>query len=427
MPHLPNNIRQFRSYIIVLVDALILATIFPHAVKLRTELERLRIAESTPAASEEIAKTNGPVIEEADEDSPKENDGRRDLILPQQPASTFIEEPEDPLLAEVRALAENDPEAAMDWLATEVSSADRLRGMLEVVAIWAARDSESALLWLESNAHGLARHETIHSGMELWSQQDPVAAANWIDGMANDASKATAASTLVSNWLVSDPREASKWVTRLPSGMIRQAASRALVDTMLTQESNGTAINWALQEAVHFDNPELFDYSIQKLTEIAPEESESRLREISADYDTTSAVETYLKTLTEQDPIQASNWLGTLNSSDPLYNPDLHSTFMREWSKSDSVAASTWLSEASSGPARDAAILGFAETMIDYEPEAVAAWTNTISDPQTRLNWLTHAVQTWSRTNPAETLRWLKETELDPALRSELARDIAAE
>ena len=100
---------------------------------------------------------------------------------------------------------------------------------------------------------------------------------------------------------------------------------------------------------------------------------------------------------------------------------------MEEWSKSDSVAASAWLSEATFGPERDAAIIGFAETMIDYEPQAVVAWTNTISDPQTRVNWLTHAVQTWARSNPVETLQWLKEAELEPDLRSQLAREVGAD
>ena len=98
-------------------------------------------------------------------------------------------EDEDPFLAEARRRAREDPAAAMTWLQTEASGKDRLRGMLEIVALWAAEDAENALLWLESNAQGLARLETLHSGIELWSQQDPEAAAKWIDGMVNDGSK----------------------------------------------------------------------------------------------------------------------------------------------------------------------------------------------------------------------------------------------
>ena len=88
----------------------------------------------------------------------------------------------------------------MQWLQSEFTGPERLRGMLEVVAVWAADDSENALLWLESNAQGLARLETLNSGIELWSQQDPTAAATWVEGMANDGSKVTAATVLAATW-----------------------------------------------------------------------------------------------------------------------------------------------------------------------------------------------------------------------------------
>lgn len=413
----------FRIVLTLAFGCLILLAAMPYLGPLERGWQDFKHAWELVRASDSKAKAAAPPKPELE----PEPNRSREVIIPDEELSAAVNESaEDPFLAEARALAAADPEAAMDWLQTEASSTDRLRGMLEVVAIWAAQDSENALLWLESNAQGLARHETIHSGMELWSQQDPTAAAAWIEGMANDGSKATAAQTLIENWAVSEPEEASIWIHQLPPGLIRQAASQSMVDSMLNNDPKA-AINWALQEARNYGDRELLDYSIGQLTQVAPETSEQLLREIAPDYNTDSAVDTYLQTLTKQDPTQASSWLANLDSNDTLYDPDLHTTFMREWSQSDSVAASSWLAEASSGPARDAAIIGFAETMIDYEPEAVAAWTNTISDPQTRVNWLTHAVQTWARTKPVETLRWLKETDLDPALRSKLARDVGAD
>ena len=47
----------------------------------------------------------------------------------------------DPLIVEARRRAEEDPEAAMLWLQSQNPGADRLRAMLEVVAMWAADDS----------------------------------------------------------------------------------------------------------------------------------------------------------------------------------------------------------------------------------------------------------------------------------------------
>ena len=66
---------------------------------------------------------------------------------------------------------------------------------------------------------------------------------------------------------------------------------------------------------------------------------------------------------------------------------------MEEWSRSDSVAASDWLSQQSNGPRRDAAIAGFAQAMIDYEPQAVAEWVNTLSNPEARVTALENSIQ----------------------------------
>ena len=60
--------------------------------------------------------------------------------------ANLLSENEDPFLMEARRRAQENPAAAMAWLQAEASSKDRLRGMLEIVALWAAEDAENALL-----------------------------------------------------------------------------------------------------------------------------------------------------------------------------------------------------------------------------------------------------------------------------------------
>ncbi len=131
----------------------------------------------------------------------------RSLITPELPhLETLKAEPaKDSFILEARRRAKQDPTAAMDWLQSQHSGSERLRGMLEVVALWAAEDSESALLWLESNAQGLARLETLNNGVELWAERNPTEASQWIDGMANDGSKAIAAKALAAKWVLAEP------------------------------------------------------------------------------------------------------------------------------------------------------------------------------------------------------------------------------
>ncbi|MGB0344017.1 MAG: hypothetical protein ACPGGJ_01375, partial [Coraliomargarita sp.] len=73
-------------------------------------------------------------------ESPPPPNTRPQLALPEKETSPPPENPagtappKDPFLAEARARAAVDPEAAMQWLLAEAPPGDRLRGMLEVVA-----------------------------------------------------------------------------------------------------------------------------------------------------------------------------------------------------------------------------------------------------------------------------------------------------
>ena len=210
----------FRSLLTLAFIGLATLAVLPHTDTIRNEWHHLR-------ETWEIVRSRAPSQSTAAVESsntPGKSDRGRTVLKPTPADPTLIAKSaadNDPFLAEARRRAKDDPESAMAWLQVQSLSQDSVRGMLEIVAVWAAEDSESALLWLESNAQGLARHTTIQSGMELWAQQDPTAAAAWIDGMANDGSKVTAAKALAANWAGQNPNEASQWVEQLPVGRQR--------------------------------------------------------------------------------------------------------------------------------------------------------------------------------------------------------------
>lgn len=333
----------------------------------------------------------------------------------------------DPFLAEARKRAQDDPEAAMQWLQEQSVGAERLRGMLEVVALWAAKDSESTLLWLESNAQGLARLETLNSGVELWAQRDPQAAAGWIDGMANDGSKITAAKSLASTWVKNNPVEASAWVTQLPYGAIRNEAASALALSWMETDPVAAA-DWAYEESRQTTNPQLYIDAIRGFAGIDPEQAESFIRNRpTADPINPNYINEFIEARAESDPLATAEWIQQLPSSDPLYRTNNTEYLARAWTKTDSIAASAWLSEQPLGPERDAAIVGFAETIQNFEPEAAATWANTISDGEQRSRLLTSSVRTWAHTQPREALEWVINSDLEPALQEQLAREIGVD
>ncbi|KRP37215.1 MAG: hypothetical protein ABS34_03915 [Opitutaceae bacterium BACL24 MAG-120322-bin51] len=415
----------FRSLLTLAFVGLATLAVLPHTDTIRNEWHHLR-------ETWEIVRNRAPgqpaeAIEQSE--TPRKSDRGRTVLKPALADRAFIAKSaadNDPFLTEARRRAKDDPESAMAWLQVQSLSQDSVRGMLEIVAVWAAEDSESALLWLESNAQGLARHTTIQSGMELWAQQDPTAAAAWIDGMANDGSKVTAAKALAANWAGQNPNEASQWVEQLPAGSLRNDAASALVESWAASAPEAAAI-WALTEAEYHVNSDLLNLSIQHYTQANPAEAEQFLRSVNEAYEAPAAIETYVLTRAQINPMDAMEWQIQLPQTDPLNNPKNSEVIMQEWSRTDSVAASTWLNDAAAGDQRDAAIVGFTTTMLDFDPEAAAAWSNTISEPNQRVEQLNRAILNWSHAQPQQALQWVQQAELEADLRNALASQIGTD
>ena len=351
-------------------------------------------------------------------DSLSEKQARRKLAEPKAiNESPALKLSTDPLIVEARRRAKLDPEAAMLWLQSQNAGADRLRGMLEVVAIWAADDSESTLLWLESNAQGIARLETLQSGINLWAETAPEAAADWIDGMASDGSKLAASNSLASKWVESDPQAAAKWVSGLPSGPIRHEATRALTSAWLKQDPQSACI-WAFQEAEFYGDYDLLNDTIRAYSKQSPEDAEAIVREmVITDHSSGAGVDAHIRGRAEQNPTATAQWLANLPPSDPLYSEENNSALMQVWAESDSIAASEWLNQMPVGPQRDAAIAGFSKSIERFEPEAATIWANSIGDPIRRVERLEAILRNLADNQPSEALEWLDGAEIEPGLR----------
>lgn len=413
-----------KSCLIVAVDLSLLLAL-PHVVDLRNELETLRAQrdqfEIRSSHSDAPAK---PLLDRIEITKPAPKNPRRPILLPiAKPVPAPEAEPTDPFLAEARRLAKEDPESAMQWLQSQHSGSERLRGMLEVVALWAAEDSESALLWLESNANGLARLETLNSGVALWAESNPTAASEWIDGMANDGSKVAAAKSLAATWVQTHPKQASAWVAGLPYGSIRDEAAAALAKSWAEKDPEAASI-WAFSEAEFNGNHELLITTIQTYTRESPEDAEAFLRDMSAASNAPAVLNSHVLARAEADPAATAEWLANMSPEDPIYSAEYANGLMQVWAESDSIAASEWLIQQPQGKQRDAAVYGFSESIQRFEPEAAAAWANTIDDPDRRMMRLTESINAWSRTNPMQALEWVKTAELEPAVRNHLASSI---
>jgi len=405
----------------------------PHWPTIREE------AESFYAAWQQVRSSGKgkSTAKEEDASAGKETTRERALTppnpvaeLPPSPESESSAEALDPFIREARERAQEDPEAAMQWLQEQGTGEERLRGMLEVVALWAAKDSESALLWLESNAQGLARLETLHNGVELWAARDPDAAAGWIEGMANDGSKIVAAKSLAASWGSKDPDKASAWLETLPDGEIKSTASLAFVETWAEKDPRA-ASSWALSQTQTTGDNRLLQNSLRQYALENPTGAEAFARQIAETEDAPNGISAYVNARAEIDPAGTADWLTSLAPGDPIKDSEYYDQYTRSalatWTETDSIAASAWLSEQAPGPKRDAAVVGFSESIRRFEPEAAVAWANTISNPTQRTEQLTKSIRSWAANDPQEALDWVIGAELAPDLQEQLAREIGVE
>lgn len=390
---------------------LFLCVAIPYGLHLEQQLREL-LRRSQPPAPQALH------LPEISNNTPTEPETQTDLELPERPAISAPNSYLESLLNEARRRAELDPSDAMGWLQEQDPGAPRMQAMLEVVALWASKDAEGALLWLESNAQGLARSETLKNGVTLWSAQDPAAAAAWIDGMASDGSKDVAAAALAEAWGAQDPATAAQWIEGIPLGPSRLVAAQALLDAWSNHDPQA-ATEWAAQEAL-LGSSEALEHCLSKITESDPATAEGLVRTYLNTFPDAPLLEAYVASLARNDPTRAAEWLNDLPEGDPLKNNAATETLLHEWTRTDSVAASAWLSEQAPGPQRDAAIHGFVQSIQAHSPEAATLWSNAISEPEARIRKLAESLESWNASDRDAAAAWIQTAELEPDLRREL-------
>ena len=79
---------------------------------------------------------------------------------------------------------------------------------------------------------------------------------------------------------------------------------------------------------------------------------------------------------------------------------------LREWTDEDPVAASEYLATMPASPAKDAAIMGFANRLAYEDPAAAIAWAETIATSEGRNTALAVVGRNWASKDPQAAAAW---------------------
>jgi len=127
------------------------------------------------------------------------------------------------------AVAEDDPQRAVELALKHRADADDTTGLLECLAMqWSGKEPDAALEWASGQPTGPWRDRLVSRSAWMLSKTDPVAAAGWVADMEPGPLQEEAAMAILHQWALQDAEAASRWAADFPEGSLRERALREI-------------------------------------------------------------------------------------------------------------------------------------------------------------------------------------------------------
>lgn len=293
----------------------------------------------------------------------------------------------------IALLGDDYPAAA---LALFAESADLLKDSLtgasvvsSTLATWAKQDPAAALEWVKNHAAihpEVANEDAKQSVVAGAAENDPRLALKIISEMQVEDS-ASAIQLLVESGKSADQRSAilsalRDYLTTLPESE-REDVLQESLETMgrsLTNESFEATQSWIARAALS--------------------------REESAQF---AAGLSYFNTGGDTD-----RWIGWIAKNLPEDEmADSVDNLVSQWTQQDYQAAGKWLAAAPEGPAKQAAVGAYAQTVAEYEPLTAVQWALTLPAGPEREETLEGIYHNWPETDKEAATAFAKEHGID--------------
>lgn len=251
--------------------------------------------------------------------------------------------------------------------------------------------------------------QIVISSLGKWAKDDPLGALEWVKKNTEkfpDLVTDDAKCRLITGVAVSDSKLAFKLIGELG---IKQAeySVDAIVSEARTPEEK-TKVLAALREylATVTNEETRQETKIRGLASLASGISEDGFEPASKWLATAKLTpdetETFISGLNFTASGENGKWIEWIGASLPADSSDEHiNRIVHNWTENDFQAAGKWLSTTAEGPAKNAAIRSYAETVARYEPETAAQWAMTLPPGQYREQTLQRIYQKLPKQDPA--------------------------
>ena len=243
-----------------------------------------------------------------------------------------------------------------------------------------------------------------YSALTGWATADGANAAEFVDGLEDDRMKGVYMNGIVRGMLVNGVDEAVKYVSNLPEGTENKNRYMSSIADEMLEEGVSSATKWV---------DALGDDSLKEgaMTRVASEFVRDDLEgavawvaDHAGESYANDAVEEVAERWAEQDPQAVIEWGADLPES---AQAEVYYQALDEWTKSDALAASEYLTSMPVSAAKDSAVEGFATELAKEDPESAIVWAQTIGDESLRSDAVTEVAQNWYRQDQAAVKAWL--------------------
>ena len=266
------------------------------------------------------------------------------------------------------------------------------QGLIGFSIMTLANDHPQAALALLTESSDLFKGEgmgehVVASSLGKWAKDDPLAAVEWVkknSAKFPDLITDNAKRGLISGAAAQDPKLAFKLIGELGIKEVTFPIT-GIISAAKTAEDR-TAVLGALREHLATITDEAARHNVANnavvslARSVVKEGFEAGTKWIASANLNPAELESFASGLSSSEKKgeegQWIEWIGTTLPPDKA--DDQIRNIVRNWTEDDFQAAGKWLTTAPDGPAKNASIRTYAETVSRYEPETAMQWALTL-------------------------------------------------
>ena len=277
--------------------------------------------------------------------------------------------------------------------------------------------TESASLLDES----LLGSSVLSASLTRWAELEPLAALEWLRKNAADHPDITddhAKRSIIAGAAANDPKLALKLMTEM--GLDTSSAVEAMVEAGKTPEQRTSLLDTLRAHLATLpsasDRDAILAESLESmgrnLTNENFESVQSWIAGATLNPDERAHFAAGLSYFnTKEDTGRWIDWMAANLPKDNI--AENVENLVGQWTQQDYQAAGKWLAAAAEGPAKQAAVSTYAETVAEYEPQTAVQWALTLPPGDERKATLESIYQNWPKTDAAAAAAFAKEHGID--------------